>query len=570
MRARQLVAVIGTGTMVLAATIPGATATEPDQAQRLPVPSQYLEQKLSWQQCGDPEMRTECALVRVPRDWDKAYAGDDIQVAISKAEPKTRPKTKPRVVFGNPGGPGAPGLGMAPYLASLPGLSGHVAVGFDPRGTGDSTNVTCDGAPLYTMDPRDRDRKNLNLTADASKLTGRYCQDRSNGLLPKITTEQTVQDMDLVRRLLGYETIDYVGYSGGTWLGAYYQKYFPEHVGRFVLDSNTDFTAPWSKTFEAQPQGFERRFREDYATWAAKYDGMLKLGSTPGQVRRYYEKLRKDLKQQPIVIDVFGFDLLIDQNLLDGLITGSMYSKLDFQDLSGTMTEFREMWNEQRTGGAQAAQARFDRQPATQRRAFADRVQLTRRNRLGLPLAPPLAADAADATFYAITCNDTPWPRGQAYGDVLSSRLGPRYPLIGWSMNQNPCAYWERPDLAMPVPDGEGLPTTLMVQSVHDPATNASLAYDAHERYHGSRLITVTNEGDHGVYGGVNACTDTLVDAFLKTGAASKTDVTCVGEGIPAPVKDEPERPAEQERDASISPLNRVADLGTRLRGFAQ
>ena len=156
-------------------------------------------------------------------------------------------KGKPsRVVFGNPGGPGGAGLGMAPYLASqAPLAKDHLAVGFDPRGTGDSTNVTCQGAPGYTMDARDRDAWNLDLIAEASQLSQPYCDRQSRGLLPYVNTAQTVQDMDLIRQLLGFDKIDFVGYSGGTWMGAYYQTYFPQHVGRFVLDSNTDFTQPW-------------------------------------------------------------------------------------------------------------------------------------------------------------------------------------------------------------------------------------------------------------------------------------------------------------------------------------
>ena len=46
-----------------------------------------------------------------------------------------------------------------------------------------------------------------------------------------------------------------------------------------MLDSNTDFTRAWVDTFTAQPQAFERRFREDFATWAAKYDKELHLGT---------------------------------------------------------------------------------------------------------------------------------------------------------------------------------------------------------------------------------------------------------------------------------------------------
>jgi pimeloyl-ACP methyl ester carboxylesterase len=48
-----------------------------------------------------------------------------------------------------------------------------------------------------------------------------------NPLTPYINTEQTVRDMDLIRHLLGDEKLNYIGYSYGTWLGAWY-------AGRFL------------------------------------------------------------------------------------------------------------------------------------------------------------------------------------------------------------------------------------------------------------------------------------------------------------------------------------------------
>jgi hypothetical protein len=39
------------------------------------------------------------------------------------------------------------------------------------------------------------------------------------------------------------------------------------------------------------------------------------------------------------------------------------------------------------------------------------------------------------------------------------------------------------------------------------------------------------------VYGGVNRCADRIVNTFLTTGKAPAKDVSCAGEGIPAPAK---------------------------------
>jgi len=559
---------VGLGLSVAAVlVVPGSGATasmQSGQAETVvdrphPVANKYLDQKPHWYLCGEPEMRTFCAKITVPRDWANQYSGNDLQIAVSKVAPA---KGKPsRVVFGNPGGPGGAGLGMAPYLASqAPLAKDHLAVGFDPRGTGGSSNVSCDGTPGYTMDARDRDPANRDLIAEASAMAQTYCDRQSRGLLPYITTAQTVQDMDLIRQLLGYDKIDYLGYSGGTWLGAYYQTYFPEHVGRFVLDSNTDFTKTWLDTFVSQPQAFERRFREDFAPWAAKYDDQLHLGSSPGAVIRLYERLRRTLKERPATEEFLdgAVNVTYDENVLDQMVSGDMYSKLDFHSLAADLLFLTDLSAAQAKGGPRAAQRRVDAlSPARQQ----ELVRRAGREAVGLRMLG--ADDAEDATFTAITCNDTVWPQGREYGEQLAARLGPHFPLVGWTMTQNPCFYWDRPNLTMPTPTGKGLPTTLMVQSVHDPATSYSLAASAHSRYAGSRLLTVTGEGDHGVYGGVNRCADRIVNMFLTTGVAPAKDVSCAGEGIPAPETEEP-----GFDDGSGAPLRKIAGFTKAISGY--
>ncbi|GAA0937211.1 alpha/beta hydrolase [Kribbella koreensis] len=571
MKFRTLAVALGISTAALLA-IPGSgataslqTGTERVQSGPNKVATRYLTQKLAWTQCGDPEYRTYCAKITAPRDWSNQYSGNDIDLAVSKVTPASKSKKKPsRVIFGNPGGPGGAGLGMAPYLASQPGLGkDHLYVGFDPRGTGDSANVTCQGAPGFTMDARDRDNENLGLISEAALLTRPYCERQSRGLLPYVNTAQTVQDIDLIRRLLGYEKIDWLGYSGGTWLGAYYQTYFPAHVGRFVLDSNTDFTRPWSETFEAQPQAFERRFREDFAPWAAKHDDRLQLGSSPRLVIRTYERLRRELKKQPAVEEFLDGSMKItyDQNTLDQIVASDMYTKMDFQSLALDLAFLRGLSAAQTAGGPKAAQHKVDALPPARQQEL---VRRATSGPIGLPpIGQAFGDDAEGATFTAVTCNDTPWPQGREVGDELAADLGPKYPLIGWSMNENPCFYWDRPALTMPTPTGKGLPTTLMVQSAHDPATNASLAAAAHQRYAGSRLVTITGEGDHGIYGGVNKCADKIVNTFLTTGVAPARDVSCKGEGIPAP-----SAPYSGDEPGAGTPLNRIAGFTKAVSGY--
>jgi pimeloyl-ACP methyl ester carboxylesterase len=570
MKTRALLAGLATGTLALGllpgsaladppATAPGGAkqAAAPGGA-KVKVPARYAKQSLAWQACAPDEedpvaKRVQCALMTVPRDWNNPDAGVDLKIAVSRLRPEKG--TPQGSIVGNPGGPGGPGLGMPVLLAERPALAAKFElVGFDPRGTGASTNVTCDGAPNPgAVDARDRDRAVLDLVANASKLYGEYCRVRSGRLLDYVTTEQTVKDIDLLRGLLGRKQIHFLGYSGGTWMGAYYATYFPKQTGRFVLDSNTQFTGAWNKTFELQPLGFERRFRQDFAPWAAKYDAQLHLGTSAAGVRQFYEKLRADLKRMPIELNLGFVSLTIDQNAVDYAIIGAVYSKTGFQPLAEDLRMLRELWDDLQSGGPAAAQKAFDQAPAARKASLATSAK--RAETRSIPLSP----DAASATFNAITCNDTVWPRGQAYLDRISAVQGPKYPLVGWSLNQNPCGYWDRPSLAMPTPTGKGAPTTLMLQSRHDPATPYEGAIVAHQRFAGSRLVTVANEGDHGVYISGNPCVDAIADAFLTTGKAPAKDTTC--QGVPIPPPSAPSLRAA----ASKSPLERAAHYGELL-----
>jgi hypothetical protein len=170
--------------------VPGSGATASMQSAHVvdkphPPASKYLKQRPKWAKCGDEEFRTYCAKITVPRDWANQYAGNDLQIAVSKVAPVKG--TPSRVVFGNPGGPGGAGLGMAPYLASQPALAkDHLAVGFDPRGTGSSSTASCEGTPGFTMVP-----SRGNPPRQASERLGRTQ-----------TRRAPARDSDLLRQLI--------------------------------------------------------------------------------------------------------------------------------------------------------------------------------------------------------------------------------------------------------------------------------------------------------------------------------------------------------------------------------
>ena len=71
------------------------------------------------------------------------------------------------------------------------------------------------------------------------------CEKAYGWLLPYMTTADVARDMDSIRAALGAATINYFGYSYGTYLGQVYATLFPHRLRRMVLDSTVDPDGAW-------------------------------------------------------------------------------------------------------------------------------------------------------------------------------------------------------------------------------------------------------------------------------------------------------------------------------------
>ncbi|GAA3879524.1 alpha/beta hydrolase [Saccharothrix violaceirubra] len=491
--------VVAVSALALVASVPAVADAAPEAVKAA---KQFDDQKLAWGPCTDipnaPPL-LECATFGAPRDWNRPNDGNKITIAISRLKPKGPTKSS---VLTNPGGPGAPGREFALAFASRTKLVDNAEViGIDVRGTGASTNVTCgDFDSSNLVDPRDRSPRNVKLFYDAAEFQATTCQTLSGDFGKYVNTEQTVKDLDLLRRLLKRDKISWVGYSGGTWMGAYYATYFPERVDKFVLDSNAEFTTTFQDVFDEFGRGFERRFRTDFLPWVAKYDNVFHLGTTAEAVRQQYEKARAALTANPIPLPDGSHLKAVH---LDSLLVQVQYSKNYFQ-----------------IGAEFLAAVASGAVPATTANAALGLTQYR---------------DASSATFYAIACNDTRYLGGRKYLAEKAERLGAQYPLIGYYQIDAACAFWERPALQLKKPTGKGVPPILMVQSERDPATPVEGARRSHEKFAGSRLLTVTDEGDHGIYAFGNKCVDDIVEAFLVDAKVPDKDLTCAGVPLPDP-----------------------------------
>ncbi|MCS7480056.1 alpha/beta hydrolase [Umezawaea endophytica] len=515
---------------LIGALVGGSLPAQAREAREAPVPDRYLAQHINWKPCFDAQNppeglppggeRLECGTYLAPQDWRRTTQGKDITIAVSRLRPATG--TARGSVLTNPGGPGGPGRTFPLLFLSQPKLlADQEIIGIDVRGTGDSTNVTCGGYDWVGItDPRDRSRDNLKLLFNAAEQQARACQTSSGEFGEVVNTEQTVRDLDLLRHLLGRDKINWIGYSGGSWMGAYYATYFPNRVGKFVIDSNTEFTSTFQTIFGAFGYAFERRFRTDFLPWVAKYDSLYHLGTTAEAVRRNYEDVRAKLSANPLPLPDGS---LLTPILFDLFLFRAQYSKYNFQPAAEQFSQLRQI-----VVNGQESVASLGR-----------------------------FADASNGTLHAVICNDTPFRGGRDYLVRESARQGALYPLIGWYVIAAPCAFWDRPPLQLKTPTGRGVPPILMVQSVRDPATPLEGAQRAHAKFAGSRLLTVTDEGDHGIYAFGNTCVDDVVESFIVDDVVPGRDLSCAGIPLPEPASGL----STQSAHAVGNPLQKYAGL---------
>ncbi|APY90361.1 hypothetical protein A7J05_36095 [Streptomyces alfalfae] len=189
-------------------------------------------------------------------------------------------------LFGNPGGPGLAGT-PSPYGL----LSSQLApmnkeldfIGIDTRGTGYSTQISCD-TPEFREE--ESERETFERQADAK----RKCIAKDRELALSISMENASRDMDRIRQVLGFRKINFYGNSGGTALGAVYRSMYDSRVDRMWLDSiMSPVGQSAAVTAEvAQYHAGYRRFFE----WLAGKDSTYHFGSSPKKVESALKALQ--------------------------------------------------------------------------------------------------------------------------------------------------------------------------------------------------------------------------------------------------------------------------------------
>jgi pimeloyl-ACP methyl ester carboxylesterase len=423
------------------------------------------------------------------------------------------------ILLSNPGGPGNSGLNLPSALAAVMPtkvLDRYDLIGFDPRGIGHSTPVSC-GANGTLADPTlilpyPAPDGSIDRNVAFAKATAANCAAVSGDLLPFITTANTARDMDRIRMAIGEPKLSYFGLSYGTYLGAVYTSLFPNRTDRMVLDSAVDPRVVWRNLWPMWNHAVALRF-PDFQSFAAAQDETYHLGATPAEVRSTVDRIIDALDRSPVPVP--GGPLL-DSNYLREIIRSLLYADFFLPTLADLLRTVRDILD----GSAVDTVAL---RPALNAVSRSTRV------------AADVPADNFPAALYAVVCDDVAWPTTVAHHthDVTIARK--TWPLTaGMPSNIWPCAFWPTRPVESPISiTDRGPRNVLILQNTRDPATPWLSGFGLRTAL-GQRAAMVTvDQGGHGVYT-LGSCADEAADTYLATGVLPARDRFCTGNPTPA------------------------------------
>lgn len=227
-------------TLVLTGCARSFDATAPTSAAFTSL-ADYQRQKLDWSTCHD---FFQCAYLKVPIDYTNLATGT-FSIAVVKY-PALKPQRRLGSIVVNPGGPGGSGVDYAlgaEYIFDIDILDRYDIVGFDPRGVSRSAPIDClndqQTDDAYAVDTKPDSQAEIDTYIEQSKEYVATCLSK-NKYLTHYSTADAARDMDILRAALGERKLNYMGKSYGTYLGTLYAQFFPNNVGKFVLDGAID------------------------------------------------------------------------------------------------------------------------------------------------------------------------------------------------------------------------------------------------------------------------------------------------------------------------------------------
>lgn len=468
-----------------------------------PEASPVYEQSVSWRTCGD----LECATIEVPVDWSEPD-GATISLEMSR-RPADDQDARIGSLLINPGGPGGSGIDLVENVdtfASAELMAHYDIVGFDPRGVGESSPIDCgDGETLdayYIQDFLVETQGDLDRARARNQEFAENCRELSGRLIQNVDTVSAARDMDVMRAVLGDDTMHFLGFSYGTQLGATYAELYPQNVGRMVLDGAVDVLLDPIEQSLQQAAGFESALTS-FLEWCVARDS-CELNSDVETARRQVAEIARNALEEPYPSEA---GTPVNGNLMIYGIVVTLYDEANWEYLELALNEVLTL----ETARIFYSLGNF----------YLDRDEQTGEWKGNSGVA-----------FTAISCLDSGAVEDE--WTIKDQRDFARdveavAPTFGWWFaGSGGCEGWPyAADEVVTDLDAaaEAANPILVIGTTNDPATPYKWA-EALAADLGAPLLTYTGEG-HTAYGRSNPCVTDVVDAYLVDGVVPEDGVQC-------------------------------------------
>jgi pimeloyl-ACP methyl ester carboxylesterase len=470
--------------------------------------SAYENQKLDWSTCYED---FECTDLRVPIDYADLTIGT-FKIAVLRYKAQVQEKRIGSLIV-NPGGPGGSGVDYAynaEYVFDPDVLDRYDIVGFDPRGVNRSVPIKClsnsETDESYASDAKpDTEAELEKALADSQDFINK-CEEK-NEYLNHFSTAEAARDMDILRAALGDKKINYFGKSYGTYLGTLYAQFFPEKVGRMVLDGAVDPNISILEQNISQAKGFDEALNAFLADCANQDDCPLPANPQEATAEIITIFTKSAVNPLPRKTKVENDDRVATESLI---VLGAASSLYD--DVDG--------WPKLRTAFLEA------------QRGFGDTF---------LDLADQYTGRSSDGTYDAneldsgaiIDCLDWPDTRSIEKTKSDAKRFSDVAPIFGpyLAYTNISCKYLTPPEkdkftrTTNKITSIKTAPI-IVIGTTRDPATPYDWAVGLHKIFKTSKLISLDADGHTG-QGRGSACVDDAVDAYLLKGKTPKKNLTC-------------------------------------------
>lgn len=333
-------------------------------------------------------------------------------------------------------------------------------------------------------------RADLDVWLDKTAAYSRACALAGGDLLDHMRTVDLVADMDLIRAALGESSINFYGYSYGTYLAQVYATRHPDRVHRMVLDGVDEPGYGF-----VQATAFDDNL-DAFFDWVARHDAVYHLGTRRSEVRSTWYRTRDTLQNTP-ALGLVGPDEWTDAFISAGY--GVTWWANIARDFAAAVND--DNWA----------------------------PMVTRYQHL---FGSGPGSDNWYAAYLATRCTDSRWPSTPA--DLAKARaIHRKHPFLTWynTWFNAPCLSWAGEVGRLPRIDGRQVPPILLVNETYDGATPIDIALRVRREFPRSVLV----EGVDG-----------------RTHATSMSGVTCVDDSIAAYLADgtlPPRRPGQRRSD---------------------